>query len=238
MNKLYEKSRLSFAIAWIVVYVAGLSIADNLSVILGVEKSVTAVVSVILSATVVIWLRRNNLFTEYGLCKSEISARTMGYYIPLIILASVNLWYGVAMNFGAFETILYVVSMLMVGFLEEIIFRGFLFKAMCKDSVKWAIVVSGVTFGMGHIVNLINGSGADLLSNLLQVAYAMAGGILFAIIFYKTKSLWPCIVTHGILNALSAFADQSNVTVTTEAVTAAVLCAVSLGYGAYVIKKS
>ena len=162
----------------------------------------------------------------------------MGYYIPLIILASVNLWYGVAMNFGAFETILYVVSMLMVGFLEEIIFRGFLFKAMCKDSVKWAIVVSGVTFGMGHIVNLINGSGADLLSNLLQVAYAMAGGVLFAIIFYKTKSLWPCIVTHGILNALSAFADQGNVTVTTEAVTAAVLCAVSLGYGAYVIKKS
>lgn len=33
--------------------------------------------------------------------------------------------------------------------------------------------MSSVTFGMGHIVNLFNGSGAKLVSNLCQVKYAI-----------------------------------------------------------------
>ena len=64
--------------------------------------------------------------------------------------------------------------MINIGFLEEIIFRGFLFKMLEKDNVKTAIIVSSITFGMGHIVNLLNG--ADLVPTLLQVCYALAIG--------------------------------------------------------------
>ena len=49
--------------------------------------------------------------------------------------------------------------MLCVGFAEEVIFRGFLFRAMEKDNVKTAIIGSSVTFGLGHVLNLVNGSG-------------------------------------------------------------------------------
>jgi hypothetical protein len=38
--------------------------------------------------------------------------------------------------------------------IEEVIFRGFLFKALQKDKLSVAIIVSSVTFGFGHIVNL------------------------------------------------------------------------------------
>ena len=88
---------------------------------------------------------------------------------PLVLLASANLWWGVRMNYSPAETALYVVSMLCVGFLEEVIFRGFLFKALCRTSVKQAVVISSVTFGIGHIVNLLERAGysrnhfADLL---------------------------------------------------------------------------
>ena len=64
--------------------------------------------------------------------------------------------------------------MINVGFLEEIIFRGFLFKMMKKDNVKSAIIVSSITFGIGYIVNLLNG--ADFIPSLLQVFYAIAIG--------------------------------------------------------------
>ena len=90
---------------------------------------------------------------------------------------SINLWKGVTIKLSVLETALYVLSMLCVGFIEEIIFRGFLFKALCKDNLKLAIVISSVTFGMGHIVNLLNGS--DLIPTLLQIAYATAIGFLF-----------------------------------------------------------
>ena len=99
--------------------------------------------------------------------------------------------------------------MIGVGFLEEIIFRGFLFRMMEKDNVKTAIIVSSVTFGIGHIINLLNS--ADILPTLIQIMYATAGGYLFVTIFYKSKSLWPCIITHILVNSLSIFNGTDNV---------------------------
>ena len=140
------------------------------------------------------------------------------------------------MNLSIAETVFYIISMLAVGFLEEIIFRGLLFQAMCKDGVKTAVIVSSITFGMGHIVNLFNGSGADLLSNVLQVGYAIAVGFLFTIIFYKTKSLLACIGTHSVLNALSVFGNETAMTAEKEIISAAALAGISILYTIYILK--
>ena len=93
--------------------------------------------------------------------------------------------------------------MINIGFIEEIIFRGFLFKMMEKDNLKSAVIVSSLTFGIGHIINLFNG--ADLVTTLFQVCYAISIGFLFVIIFYKSGSLLPCIITHSLVNSLSIF---------------------------------
>ncbi len=236
MNHLYKKNELIFAIWWIVIYVVGLSLADNMSVMIGTEKLVTAFLSVFLAAVLIVWMKKNQLFCRYGLCKSEIEAKRMLYYIPLVFMASINLWFGVTMNLSLLETCFYIISMLAVGFLEEIIFRGLLFQSMCNDNVKTAIIVSSVTFGIGHIVNLINGSGANLFSNLLQVGYAIAAGFLFTIIFYKTKSLLACIITHGVLNSLSVFANEATKTPAQEMISAIVLAGISIIYTLYILK--
>jgi membrane protease YdiL (CAAX protease family) len=93
------------------------------------------------------------------------------------------------------------------GYVEEIIFRGFLFRAMAKDSLKSAVIVSAVTFGAGHIVNLANT--ADTLGVLLQVGYAMAVGLLYTVLVYRGGSLWPCILSHMFVNASSVFAAEN-----------------------------
>ena len=180
---------------------------------------------------------KNGYMTKYGLCKPEIPASKLMYYIPLIIIGTINVWYGFALNLSLLESLLYVASMILVGFLEEIIFRAFLFVEMAKDNVKTAIIISSITFGIGHIVNLFNGSGVDLFSNMLQVVYAIAAGFLFTIIFYKTKSLWPCIITHSVLNASSAFANESAASHALEVGTAAALTVIAIGYAIYIIMK-
>ena len=76
---------------------------------------------------------------------------------------------------------------------------------MKKDNLKIAILVSSLTFGIGHIVNLFNGSGAELLYTLLQIAYATTAGFMFVMIYHKTNSLIICILVHAIFNSLSAF---------------------------------
>lgn len=236
MNQLYKQNELSFAILWIVVYVVLVSLADNLSVEIGVHKLVTVVVCAGLTAVLAMWMKRSGLYEKYGLCKSKMKPGRLLYYIPLVLLTSVNLWFGVTMNYSLLETVLYAVSMLFVGFLEEVIFRGLLFKAMSKDGLKSAIIVSSVTFGIGHIVNLINGSGADLFSNLLQVCYAIAVGFAFTMLFHRSRSLWACIITHGAVNALSVFANESNLTPGRAIFSAAALTVISLAYAGYLAK--
>ena len=232
MKKLYNKNEVTFSIIWIILYVVLLSIADSVSESLGTEKLITAPLCILMTAFLFFWLKKNNLMEKYGLCKFEGSMKKYLFFFPLVILCSTNLWNGVTMNLSLLGTVLYIVSMLCVGFLEELIFRGFLFRAMCKDNVKSAIIVSSITFGIGHIVNLLNG--AELLSTLLQVCYAVAIGYLFTILVYYGKSLIPCIISHSIINSLSVFAVESGEML--DIITAIILIVVSIGYTLWIVK--
>ncbi len=236
MTKLYKKSEILFAVVFIAAYVAGTSIADSLSQTCGMEKSVTLAYHLLMSAVILIWIEKNGYAEKYGLCRSRVPASGFLYYVPLVILSSVNLWFGVRMNMPVCETVLYVLSMIFVGFLEEIIFRGFLFRAMAKDGITSAVIVSSVTFGIGHIVNLFNGSGATVFGNLCQIAYAVAFGFMFVMIFRRGGSLFPCIISHSTINSLSAFANESAITDTVNIVLSAVLCIASIGYTAVICK--
>ncbi len=235
MKALYKKSEIWFAVVWIIIYVVGSSMADNISSIIGVEKSVTLFWNIVLTVILYSFIKKNELQNYYGLCGIKYSAKKYLYYIPLIILASVNLWSGVKVNYSLINTVCYIGSMLLVGFLEEVIFRGFLFKAMSKNNVRTAIIVSSITFGIGHIVNLFNGSGTNIPSNFCQVCYAIAIGFLFVTLFHRGKSLWPCIITHSILNALSVFANETG-SKQYQIFVAMILCAISIGYSLILMK--
>ena len=97
-KKLYEKSEIWFAVAWIVAYVVLASTGDNISVDIGILKIATLPILIILSIMLFLFVKRNGLSEKYGLCKSEIAASKMLYYIPLILLLTANLWYGVTIN--------------------------------------------------------------------------------------------------------------------------------------------
>jgi membrane protease YdiL (CAAX protease family) len=233
LKKLYEKSEIWFAVSFIIAYCVLMSLGDSLSALIGVEKSVTLAVGIILSLIIALFLKRHSLLSEYGVCRPSARAKSMLYYIPIFILLSANLWYGVTLNYRPLESVLYILSMLCVGFLEEIIFRGLLFNAMRKTNVTAAIIVSSVTFGIGHIINLINGSGAELLPNLLQVIYATAAGFMFVMIYYRSKSLVVPIVTHGVFNALSVFANEAAASPEMRIITSVILTVIGGAYAAY-----
>lgn len=232
MTKLYEKSKLTFAIIWIACYVVLVSLADSLSQAFGTEKLLTVLVLAAMTALLYVWMRGQGLKGEFGLCEFQGKLSEYLWFAPLVLLLTVNLWHGVRMNFSPVETALYIASMLLVGFLEEVIFRGLLFKAMCPGGIKSAFMVSSLTFGIGHIVNLLNG--AELLPTLLQICYAVAIGFLFTLIFYKGKSLWPCILTHSIFNSLSAFSVEPDTT--GRILTAVALCVIPIAYALWLLK--
>ena len=230
MKKLYEKNELTFAIVWIVVYCLLQSLANPLNNVIGIAYAASAVFCVLQTVVLFAFIRKNGLQKRYGLCKSSVPAWRFLYYVPLLILASGNLWNGVALRYTPAETVCRIVCMLCVGFLEEVIFRGFLFAAIAKNNVKSAIVISSVTFGVGHIINLFNGSGMDLAENLCQIAFAVAVGFLLVTIFCRGGSLLPCILVHAAINILSTFANDAGLSAERHLLHIGILIVLTVAY--------
>lgn len=230
MKKLYEKSELTFAIVWIVVYCVLQSVANPLNKVIGIEYAASAVFCILQTIVLLIFILKNKLQKRYGFCKSPVPAWRFLFYLPLLILASGNLWNGVPVNYPTAAMVCRIVCMLCVGFLEEVIFRGLLFMAIAKDNIKFAVIISSVTFGIGHIINLFNGSGMDLVSNLCQIVLAVAVGFLLVTVFYRGGSLLPCIVVHSAINTLGTFANDTNLTTEMQLLHLAVLIVITVAY--------
>ena len=206
MNKIYRKNEVTFAIICIVIYVVGTSLCEALSQSIGIIKLPSMVFHLALTILILFWIGKNGLSGKYGLVKPAYGIGRAWFYIPLMLIGLSGIFFGVMLKYSAAETAFYIISMLCVGFLEEIIFRGFLFTGMAKKNVKSAVIVSSLAFGMGHIVNLLNGQ--DLPETLLQIVFAAAVGFTLVTLFYKGKSLMPCIIFHGINNACTAVSDE------------------------------
>lgn len=206
MKEFFKKNETLISILFIVVYLVVNSIFLNK---FGMYDWQTMAVNIGLSLLIVLFIIIFKLGNYLGLTKFP-NPKKFLYFVPLIILMSINLWGGLRIENSVSEIIFYMISMIFVGFLEEIIFRGFLFRMMAKDNLKSAIIVTSLTFGAGHIINLLNGS--SFIPTLIQIIYATATGYLFAVVLVKGKSLWPCIITHSVVNALSVFAVDNSFT--------------------------
>lgn len=235
MNKLYKKSELWFSLLWIGLYVLGSSLADEASRLLGVPKLLSLVFHAVLSLLALVWMEKNALLKKYGLCAPTAKASSFLFYLPLVFIASHGLWFGVAFTEPLSQSICFL-SMLLVGFLEELIFRGFLFKALCKSSLKLAVTVSSLSFGLGHLVNLINGSGMELTENLCQVLMAVAFGFMCVLIFHRGKSLLPCIAVHSAFNALGGLTAKTDFTSAETVSFSLLLCGVMVIYSLILLK--
>ena len=198
-NNFLKKNETLISILLIIIYVVLNSFCiQNF----GLISYKTTILNYLFLLIIIIFIVKNSLLEYYGLTKIP-NFKKFLYFIPLVIIITTNFWNGINIYYSMQEIVIYILTMLCIGFLEELIFRGFLYKMMEFDNIDRAVIVSSLTFGIGHIINLLNGS--DLILTLIQICYAVALGYLFVIIFQKCKSLWPCIITHGFLNSLSIF---------------------------------
>lgn len=196
---IFEKNEFIVCMVLIIMYILINSICINL---FGLYDYRFVIINTLFSIFLIVLMLVVKRIKYYGFRKISECNKYL-YFIPLILIVSVNLWNGININNSVSEIIFFILNMINVGFIEEVIFRGFLFKMMEKDNVKYAIIISSLTFGIGHIVNLLNG--ADFVLTLIQVCYAISIGYLFVIIFYKSKCIIPCILAHCIMNSLSIF---------------------------------
>lgn len=205
MEKLYKKNKVLFAVVWIVLYCVLASYAQNS---FGINSIYHVAVLALIAAPLTGFIDMNQLHDEIGLKGWPKDAKRYQYFIPMWVLATGNLWGGIVMNYKGLELLYAVLSMALVGYIEEIIFRGLLFRAMIPGSgIKVAVIVSAVTFGIGHIINLLTGQAS--VETVIQIIFALAWGFLFTMVYYKSGNLLPCIIAHAMIDVLSVFSRDS-----------------------------
>lgn len=200
MKRFRDSQPIRHAVFWIVLYIAAVNVGDALSASVGVPNVITAPLLVALSVVLLLYLRAHGLFTHYGLMMPTRSTfGAVWWFAPLALIALLPPLLGSDAGLGMGGSLLAIVLMLGVGFLEELIFRGFLYRAIERSSGMWrAIVISGVTFGIGHVVNLLRGySGGE---QLVQVIVGIAVGFVLAMLFALTGSILPGVLFHAALN--------------------------------------
>ena len=207
MRKLYEDKPVLFAVLWIVLYVVGIGSLrgsygdDSLQMLLGL---------VAVSAALLLIVRHLGIRKELGMTRWLQNGRKLLWLLPMWVLATGNLWGGIGVRYEPINTLMAVLSFMLVGVAEEIIFRGFLFNGMKRTgSLTAAVIVSAITFGMGHIVNLLTGHATG--ETLVQIVFAVAWGFLFTFAYLKGGSLLPCIAIHSLIDVFSVFARDNEV---------------------------
>lgn len=222
---LYRKNETLFAVLLIVVYVVVGGTLRNI----GDDSPAMVVGLAVIAFGLLAFVARNGLAQKYGLTRWTNNARQMLYLAPLWIVTSANLWGGVEPHYAGVGLLCAIASMALVGLVEELLFRGFLFEAMLENgSATTAIVVSAVTFGIGHIVNLFTGHA--LLETGVQMVFAIAVGFMFTLVRYKGGSLLPCIVAHSLIDVFSVVSRESGVM---DWISLVVCVAVAVAYSIY-----
>lgn len=210
MTKLMEKKPVLHAVLWIMIYIVLVNIGEALSEQMSVAHLATSVLLLAMSVVLVWYLKKNKRFAQLGFQKGKKQdlPKTL-FYIPLILLAFIQFVAGIDPLLTFTQIAGSSILMIGTGFIEELLFRGFLFQGICdKSNVNRGILISGITFGIWHIVNVLRGYGFKELAG--QILVAIAVGIALALLVAITKNLVPGILFHIVFNISGTITKQES----------------------------
>ena len=92
---------------------------------------------------------------------------------------------------GVLLNLFIAIAVVVAPFVEELVFRGFVFNALLRRMpLVAAAIISGILFGAVH-------------GEPMFIAPLGAGGAVLAWVYYRSGSLWSSILAHGTFNAIN-----------------------------------
>lgn len=167
----------------------------------------------VLALGAAVFLKKTDLFKSEGryLSKGWLSAGLL--FVLLLLQLLLGLPEIIKATITGTELILFLGQMFLVGFGEEVLFRGLIQRTLHRyfgeTSVKQvltAVFLSGAVFGGVHLLNGV-GAKIPLASAVIQAVVNIFSGMYFGAIYYRTgKNIWYLIFLHAIYDMLGFIA--------------------------------
>lgn len=176
-------------------------------------------------------ISRLRWWKEIGFKKPERS-KTVWLFAPAFLLVLGNLTFGIG-EVDAGLLLSFAVLAALSGFVEEVIFRGLMLRALIVRGEWTALVVTSGIFGVAHAGNVLAGS--EPLYVMLQLAYSLAIGFGFGAMALRGGLLWPLIIAHGLGNFI-ALINADEYALGHLVTVVIVYIVIFTGYGVYLMK--
>jgi membrane protease YdiL (CAAX protease family) len=198
---------------WFAIIIAVLctfltAVGAAISQIIVVEEHISYLImagSVVISAIVgLIIMRKSGIsMQQFGFQRpAPNSMRHVWWVLPLFVLEIIPIIvYGFPSGKPAIVYAALALFTIIVGFNEELYFRGLVFNVLKTKGTKVAIIGSSIIFGVLHAATALGGKNIWLV--LLQVGFAFLAGLILVQIVNITKTLWIGIVWHIVHNFIS-----------------------------------
>lgn len=137
-----KKSELFGVLSRILVYVIVMSIFESIYADCSGQAWRVLPAAIILGLLLA-GMARSNDFSTLGFTSSTpLPWRKVLFLLPFVIVATANLWHGAVLRYAPLDTVWYIIAMLCIGFIEEILFRGYLLRLLLKRSTRLAILIT------------------------------------------------------------------------------------------------
>jgi membrane protease YdiL (CAAX protease family) len=139
---------------------------------------------------------------ELGLQLGRYGARTTALWcsVPAALIV-----YQVASGAASLATARFqlLAALLRAAMPEELFNRGVVQSRLERFGPAWAVVGSSLLFGLGHMPMQIDGGAPGLVEAAARCMVFNTGmGLVFALLFWRTRSLLPSTLLHMLYNAL------------------------------------
>jgi len=212
LKKLYQNKAVSHSLVWLAIYLVLNTITGNIAGSMDIDTNmVSAIPNLALAIICFYYLRSTGIADDIGLLtKPTERASVMLYYIPLLALPFLNLIYGINSSLSATDVAFILAMYIGVGFMEEVIFRGLMFKALVKKWNRYIVITFiSFTFAVGHIVSMV-AVGQSGLDTVFQIINAFVVGFMFMSVILASGNLTICIITHILYNFLANISMVGN----------------------------
>ncbi len=183
----------------------------------GVDISIGVTLSELLAYSVLAIIAaaivtKKHWWREIGFTTSTTNHRSLLLFVPAFlpifwfVAIAPKIGYGTLVIPALGTLLLYLGFTLLIGFVEEIYFRGMMLRALKSRGVWTATTVTAVLFGAAHLTNVL--LGFSPLYTVLQFGYAIALGLAFAALVLVTGLIWPLVLAHGLID-FSAFLNSA-----------------------------